>query len=235
MLPFTPALLLLLSSTSSVPLPSISKEYGTLAAGGSRSAQVISGEFALREGDTGAAFYWLTAAAESGDPTAQIHLGDLYVNGRGTVRDPARAAHYYALAVGSSAEAQWKLGALFQEGDGVPRNLEIAASMFRRAADQGYADAQNSLATMYIAGLGVKQDSKEAIKWYRKAAAQNCADAQLNLAGLYYHGIGVKQDLAAAREWAIKARAFKIREADAMLAQIERARAETRASSSNNE
>ena len=201
-------------------------EYFRQAASGSSRAAAIVAAFSLQAGDTGAALQWLPNAAESGDTESQLRLADMYVNGRGVLRDPKRAAHFYALAVNESTEAQWKLGALFQEGDGVPQNQEIAASMYRRAADKGYADAQNSLATMYLTGLGVKQDFKEALKWYRKAAEQECADAQLNLASLYTQGVGVKQDFQAARSWAEKARRIKVHKAEELLAEIEKAQAE---------
>lgn len=226
--------LLAIAGSGANPIPTVRQQYGQLAEKGSRSAAATSGELALQAGDSGEAFRWFSMAAEQGDNQSRIRLADLYVDGRGTLRNPAHAAHWYALAVNDSPEAQWKLGALFQQGDGVPQNPQIAASMFRRAADQGYADAQNSLASLYIAGVGVKQDFQEGLKWYRKAAAQSCPDALLNLAGLYYHGIGVKQDLAAAREWALKARSsVKAREAEDLLAQIEKARAGARASSFN--
>ena len=75
----------------------------------------------------------------------------------------------------------------------------------------------------------------EAIRWFRKAAEQNCADAQLNLAALYLNGVGVKQDLTTARQWAVKARPVRRKEADDVLAQIEKALAETRTSSIANE
>jgi len=203
--------------------------YRTLADQGNSRAQAVLAELALDVGDAGAAFKWFSKAAEAGDATSQVRLADLYLGGRGTVRDAAQAAHWYAMAVSKTPEAQWKLGALFQQGDGVPENPEIAAAMFRRAADQGYADAQNSLAALYIAGIGLKQDSREAVKWFRKAAEQDCADAQVNLATLYFNGVGVKRDLELAREWALKAKLHRSKEANQLLAEIEKARAETRA------
>jgi TPR repeat protein len=211
-------------SRSSVT-PTAGESYRRMAEDGNTRAQTTSGELALQNGDLGAAFKWFLEAAEKGDSDAQVKVGDLFFEGRGTLRNPAQAAHWYAMAAGRSAYAQWRLGRLFEEGEGVPRNVGIAAAMFRRSSDQGFAEAQNSLADLHIAGIGVKQDFKEAFKLYRKAAEQNCPDAQLNLAALYYHGIGVKKDYSAARMWAERARATKAKEADEMLARIDKARA----------
>ncbi len=224
------AAILPLMAGSTVPVSSVTaksaslENYRILAEKGEVGAQGVMAERALESGDTGNAFKWFSAAAEQGDAQAQLRLGDLYVDGRGVIRDSAKAAHWYALAVGRSAEAQWKLGALFQEGDGVQKSPEIAAAMYRRAADQGFADAQNSLASLYIAGLGVKQDFNEAMKLFHLAANQNCADAQLNLAGLYYHGIGVQQNLSLARRWALKAQPARPKEAEDLLARIDEAK-----------
>lgn len=214
-----------LAGTPKAPLanPGVVSDYAKLAENGKASAQVMMGQRALERGEAAEAFRWFLKAAEQGETTAQLRLADLYLDGRGVLRDAARAAHWYAMAVGQSAEAQWKLGALFQEGDGVQKSPEIAAAMYRRAADQGYADAQNSLASLYIAGIGVKQNIAEAMNLFRKAALNNCADAQINLAGLYYHGIGVPQNFSEARVWALKAMSGRPREAAELLEKIDEA------------
>lgn len=216
------ALLLAAAVQPRTNAPDVAANTRRLAESGNVRAQVTVAELAFQKGDMGEAFRWFSAAAENGDPAAQVRLADLYLAGRGTLRDAAQAAHWYAMAVSHTPEAQWKLGALFQQGDGVAQNPEIAAAMFRRAADQGYADAQNSLGSLYIAGIGVKQDLNEAVKWFRKAAEQGCGDAQVNLATLYLNGVGVQQSLVVAREWARKAQSSRPREAGEILAEIDR-------------
>jgi uncharacterized protein len=199
------------------------EEYHRLAESGNVRAQAVIGELALERDDVGEAFRWLTVAAEAGDTEAQLKAAGLSLAGRGALRNPAKAAHFLALAAARSAEAQWRLGQLFEQGNGVPPSLAIAAAMFRRSADQDFAQAQNSLGDLYIAGRGVTQDFHEAARLYRKAAAQNCVEAQLNLAALYLHGIGVERDLAAARQWALKARLSRAQAAEDMLERIDRA------------
>ena len=84
-------------------------------------------------------------------------------------------------AEAGDAEAQFNLGVLYNNGDGVPQDDAEAVRWYRLAADQGYADAQYNLGVMYATGEGVPQDDAEALRWYRLAADQGHAGAQHNL------------------------------------------------------
>ena len=77
--------------------------------------------------------------------------------------------------------AQCNLGALYEEGTGVPRNDEEASRWYRLAAEQGNAGGQNNLGRLFEEGRGVVRNSHEARIWYQKAAAQGNAQAQANL------------------------------------------------------
>ena len=103
------------------------------------------------------------------------------------------------------AEAQFNLGGLYADGDGVPQDDKQAVDWYRKAAEQGYADAQNNLGVMYAKGRGVPQDDKQAAEWYKKAAEQGDAYAQASLSVKYAYGEGVPQDDKQAVEWCIKA------------------------------
>ena len=77
--------------------------------------------------------------------------------------------------------AQYFLGVMYRDGQGVPKNYKTAVKWFRLAAKQGHADAQTSLGVMYQDGKGVPKNDKTAVKWYKLAAEQGDADAQNNL------------------------------------------------------
>ena len=77
--------------------------------------------------------------------------------------------------------AQYNLGIMYYNGQGVPQDYAEAVKWYRLAADQGDAYAQYNLGVMYDNGEGVPQDYKEAVKWYRLAAEQGHAKAQYNL------------------------------------------------------
>ncbi len=76
------------------------------------------------------------------------------------------------LAEQGHAKAQYNLGQMYRNGQGVPQDYARAAKWFRKAAEQGVAVAQYNLGFMYEHGLGVTQDYAKALQWWRKAAAQ---------------------------------------------------------------
>jgi TonB family protein len=65
--------------------------------------------------------------------------------------------------------AQYWLGVLYDEGQGLPKDTGEAAKWYRRAADQGIGDAQNRLGYFYDKGEGVDRDRVQAHAWYELA------------------------------------------------------------------
>jgi hypothetical protein len=97
--------------------------------------------------------------------------------------------------------AQVKLGEMYSEGHGVPKNYSLAAQWFRKAADQGNAEAQASLGQLYVDGHGVPQDPAAAASWFRKAADQGSPRAQYDLGQIYKTGHKVPLDYGQAYFW----------------------------------
>ena len=105
------------------------------------------------------------------------------------------------LAEEGDASAQSKLGAMYDNGKGVPQEYNKAMKWYTRAAEQANADAQFSLGMMYHKGKGVLQDYNIATKWYKLAAEQGYAQAQFYLGVMYHRGAGVLQDNLYAHMW----------------------------------
>ncbi len=99
------------------------------------------------------------------------------------------------------AEAQYRLGVMYDYGDGVPQDHKVAAEWYTLAAEQDHAQAQYNLGTLYYGGNGVLKDDVTAVKWFTLAAEQGLADAQYNLGTLYYGGNGVLRDDVTAVKW----------------------------------
>ena len=55
------------------------------------------------------------------------------------------------LAEQGDANAQYNLGVMYRNGEGVPEDDRQAAFWYRKAAEQGDASAQNNLGLMYVA------------------------------------------------------------------------------------
>ena len=75
------------------------------------------------------------------------------------------------------AEAQYKLGVRYAEGDGVPQDHREAVKWYRLAAEQALAEAQDNLGRMYARGDGVPEDYVKADVWLNLAAAQGNGNA----------------------------------------------------------
>jgi hypothetical protein len=67
------------------------------------------------------------------------------------------------LAEQGNAGAQFNLGVMYDNGQGVPQDYKTAVKWYRLAADQGDARAQINLGLMYEKGQGVLQDYKTAV------------------------------------------------------------------------
>jgi len=101
------------------------------------------------------------------------------------------------------ARAQFFLGLLYEEGQGVPRDMAQAVLWYGRAAEQGDLDAQNNLATAYLHGLGTAPDPAKAAAWYRRAAESGHATAQVNL-GVVLTRLGRRDEAVAALSAALR-------------------------------
>ncbi|MCP5144352.1 MAG: sel1 repeat family protein [Gammaproteobacteria bacterium] len=76
------------------------------------------------------------------------------------------------LSAAGNANATTRLGALYQDGRLVPRDLALAARYYHQAAEQGDSEAQFNLGNMYLLGEGVDESRSDALRMYRLAADQ---------------------------------------------------------------
>lgn len=104
------------------------------------------------------------------------------------------------LARAGDVDAQYVVGLMYAEGQGVEQNFYEAGKMYRRAGDQDHAGAQVNLGSLFENCYGNGPcDSAEAAQWYRRAADQGSALGQFNLALMYALGKGVTES-----EWRAK-------------------------------
>jgi hypothetical protein len=128
-----------------------------------------------------------------------------------------------AEALGFAAEkghpiAQWKLGRMYAEGDGITRDDYKAFEYFSEIADAHADDSPSGANARFVSNafvaLGnyyrngipnsdVKPDLDRARQIFAYAASYfGDADAQLNLARMYYEGEGGDRDTLQAARWA---------------------------------
>ena len=100
---------------------------------------------------------WVRSAAEHGMPAAQLRLGRMLLEGRGTPRDEREAFAWFTRAAGQGeADAMNMLGRCHENGWGVP--ADPAAR--RRAATAPSADAghdwgEYNLGNLLLEGRGI--------------------------------------------------------------------------------
>jgi TPR repeat protein len=105
-----------------------------------------------------------------------------------------------------NAEAQFRLGMLYANGEGVALDHARAAQLMLDAAKQAHPSAQTTLAWLYANGYGVEQDDERARTWYRRAAEQGDIKAQYTLGTIYRFGqLGVAKDGERAVRWYLQA------------------------------
>ncbi|WP_298992841.1 tetratricopeptide repeat protein [uncultured Desulfovibrio sp.] len=92
------------------------------------------------------------------------------------------------LASDGNPRAQVLLGRCYENGLGVPQDMETAAKWFRLAAEQNYAEAQVQLGYLYELGAGVPKNDTAVVDLMSRAANAGNAEAQFNLA--LYHSQG---------------------------------------------
>ena len=73
--------------------------------------------------------------------------------------NPFRVPSLRTDAEQGDADAQFNLGVMYANGEGVPQDAAEAVRWYRLSADQGNASAQNNLGLSYSNGEGVLKDS----------------------------------------------------------------------------
>ena len=76
-------------------------------------------------------------------------------------------AGFKKLAEQGNAGAQFNLGLMYANGQGVPKDDQQAVVWYLKAAEQGVAVAQFNLGLRYANGQGVPKDDQQAVAWFR--------------------------------------------------------------------
>ena len=83
------------------------------------------------------------------------------------------------------SEAQFMLGVMYYNGDGVKQDFKEAFKWFKKSALQNNKYAECNLGAMYALGQGVKIDATNAIKWLNKSGEDGYTPAYYNLGKIY--------------------------------------------------
>ena len=148
---------------------------------------------------TGEAASTLNSAASAGDSVAQFQLGLSYLEQGRTNEgvDLIRKA-----ANQNQPAAQYRLAKLYEVGEGVSQDSNMARQLTERAARNGNRIAMHDLALYYAEGRGgVSAELPTAAKWFEKAAERGVVDSQFNLGVLFESGQGLPKSMTDAFVW----------------------------------
>src|SRR5215469_3985997 len=111
---------------------------------------------------------------------------------------PGGAALLRPMAEAGAAEAQFRLGELYEQGRGVIHSHVDAVRWFRAAAEQGHVGAQANLGEIYMSGRGAPASVTAAAAALQEEAkergAGGAADGGL-IGRLFPGGLLVRQDV----------------------------------------
>ena len=103
------------------------------------------------------------------------------------------------------AEAQYRMGLLYANGQDVKQNYVWARGWFELAAAQGHPGAQYMLGIAYTTGRGAPKNYEQALRSFAQAAEQGHVRAQYQLGDAYLNGRGTEKEPAWAALWLGKA------------------------------
>ena len=126
-----------------------------------------------------------------------------------------RRGQYYAampvyrqLADAGDSSAMAVVGTMYEKGgEGVPKDIRLAAQWHLKAAEAGNSAAMQTIGLDYMVGDGVPQDYAKAAYWLKQAAEAGQTMAMGAIGFLYGYGRGVPKDLEQAAFWLRKAAA----------------------------
>lgn len=175
---------------------------------GDRDGQRILGGFYMAgrgvPQDFNLAEQWLRKSADQGDPLAKQML-TVVANAREAERSPEALAKSVTFlqekAKEGHASAQFELGRLYRNGDGVPKDIGIANDWERKAAQQDHPEALADRAVRLLEGQELAADLKEGMRLLRRSGALGHARAQRLLGRLHDKGLVVKKDVVEALHW----------------------------------
>jgi uncharacterized protein len=170
------------------------------------------------EKDKKQAVEWYRKAARQGDASAMFNLGAAYYNGEGVaaVNDTLAYAWFLLSSEAGSSSGQeaarrskgehgpaafsdacFTIGELYDKGEDLPQNPELAATWYRKAAEQGHTQARIALATLAMKA----KNYGEARHWCEAAAKERYAGGYFCLGYLSQNGLGAPANLKDALKW----------------------------------
>ncbi len=160
---------------------------------GDADAQYNLGNMLKNRGMNDAALQWKERAVLGGHVQAMFDVAQAYIKGEGLEKNMEKGlALLKQCAAKKSANAQYYLATLYNEGKVIAGDKAEAFRWYLAAAQQGLAIAQYNVGAYYFNGV-IEKDQKKGIEWFGKAAQQNDAPAKEVLKKIMAAGLKGKE------------------------------------------
>ena len=151
----------------------------------------------------------LTRLSKSGNAEAQYYLGLLNLTDTWRGKNTENAlAYLHSAADQNHAEAMWKIGECYDNGQGVRRNLLTAIDWYRKSQQATEYKTRIQFAEVKNGQLELKSH-QDMITSLTKEANQGSAESAYKLGKIYDEGRLAQQDYTAAFNWYNKAADMK--------------------------
>jgi flagellar biosynthesis GTPase FlhF len=124
------------------------------------------------------------------------------------------------LAKKGNAEAQFKVGEMYESGRGVEKNMNEAMKWINKAAAQGNKAAGYNLLYKDLEKNGVTKENKPGLADLQNAARDGDGYAQYYVGLMHSNGVGVRKNSNEALDWLGKASLVGITAAEAEIARV---------------
>lgn len=153
-----------------------------------RTALGLLYSFAAISSDNNDETDWLEKAAAQDEPIAQVLLGD-FAKGQDKYDDARK--WYNQAAINGSADAMLGIAKLYENGEGVSKDLEQARQWNEKASEQKKisADAMGEIGLYYATGSGgFSKNMNKSREWYEKACTAGNPSSCYYIAQDYKNG-----------------------------------------------
>lgn len=116
--------------------------------------------------------------------------------------DYKKAFDYATIAAeDDESDGYFVLGALYLNGWGVEKNVNLALDNYKMAAAYGDEGAMNQIGFIYMGNDDFEENPEQAFYWFNEAAKKGDDVGMNNLGCCYKNGFGVEEDVEKAAEW----------------------------------
>jgi TPR repeat protein len=154
--------------------------------------------------DKDLAIKYYLKAAQNNVLSAQVRLGEYYLNGTIVEMNIWESAYWFGKAADQDDPyALFMMGSFAEQGLGEKADWKKALKYYMKSAKLGFPKAQYNLALYYSGGNNgeKEEDANMAYLWLRKAALQDDSRAQKELGFYCIMGEGTKQNYSYGLNW----------------------------------